>query len=268
MPEAALSPPILTAIDGPVYIVTINRPARRNAVDREMAQMLAAAFRAFDKEPELSVAVLTGAGGQFCAGADLKAISEGKGNTIEAEADGPMGPTKLQLSKPVIAAVEGYAVAGGLELALWCDLRVAARDATFGVFCRRFGVPLIDGGTVRLPRLIGQSRALDMILTGRGVSAEEAHDWGLANRVTEPGKAIEEAITIAKHLASMPQLCLRHDRVSALNQWALPEEGALREEFRLGLKTLESGETLSGAMRFSEGEGRGGKKVSVKKDNQ
>lgn len=265
MPDPSTLPPILTAIDGPVYIVTMNRPARRNAVDREMAQMLAAAFRAFDREPDLSVAILTGAGGQFCAGADLKAISEGKGNKIEAEGDGPMGPTRMQLSKPVIAAVEGHAVAGGLELALWCDLRVAAKGSTFGVYCRRFGVPLIDGGTVRLPRLISQSRALDMILTGRGVGAEVAYEWGLANRLAENGKALEQAITLAKELAALPQTCMRHDRASALNQWSLPADKALAQEFQLGLKTLESGETISGAARFSKGEGRGGVSVTTKK---
>ncbi len=266
--------PILTAIDGPVYVVTINRPERRNAVDREAADALAAAFCAFDGDGDLSVAVLTGAGDVFCAGADLKAVAEGKANRLEppggddSEVSAPMGPTRLTLSKPVIAAVEGHAVAGGLELALWCDLRVAARDATFGVYCRRFGVPLIDGGTVRLPRLIGQSRALDMILTGRGVGAEEALDWGLANRIAAPGKALTEAIALARELTALPQICLRNDRASALAQWALSEQDALAAEFALGLKTLESGETLAGAARFAKGEGRGGATVKNDKDKQ
>jgi len=274
--NAAMSksaPPILTAIDGPVFIVTINRPERRNAVDRVSADALAAAFRAFDGDDDLSVAVLTGAGENFCAGADLKAIAEGAGNRIEKDGDGPqldgpMGSTRLALSKPVIAAIEGHAVAGGIELALWCDLRVAARNATFGVYCRRFGVPLIDGGTVRLPRLIGQSRAMDMILTGRGVGAEEAYDWGLANRLAEPGKALAEATRLAHDLAALPQICMRNDRASALAQWSLPEREAMREEFRLGLNTLESGETISGATQFAEGKGRGGASISVKKDSQ
>jgi enoyl-CoA hydratase/carnithine racemase len=265
------APPILTAIDGPVFVVTINRPARRNAVDRATADALAAAFRAFDDDDDLCVAILTGAGGNFCAGADLKAIAAGAGNRTEPVGDGPqlnapMGPTRLQLSKPVIAAVEGYAVAGGLELALWCDLRVAARDATFGIYCRRFGVPLIDGGTVRLPRLIGQSRALDMILTGRSVGADEAHLWGLANRLAEPGKALAEATALAHALAALPQTCLRNDRASTLAQWSLNEAAAMREEFRFGLNTLESDETLSGVTKFTQGAGRGGAPSSSKKD--
>jgi enoyl-CoA hydratase/carnithine racemase len=265
------APPILTAIDGPVFVVTINRPERRNAVDRITADALAAAFRAFDDDDDLCVAILTGAGENFCAGADLKAIADGAGNRTEPVGDGaqlnaPMGPTRMQLSKPVIAAVEGYAVAGGLELALWCDLRVAARDATFGVYCRRFGVPLIDGGTVRLPRLIGQSRALDMILTGRSVGADEAHLWGLANRLAEPGKALAEATALAHALAALPQACLRNDRASALGQWSLDETAAMREEFRLGRITLESGETLSGATKFTQGAGRSGAHLSAKKD--
>lgn len=261
---SASHPSILTAVDGPVYIVTINWPDRRNAVDRETAGALASAFRAFDKDDDLAVAVLTGAGDTFCAGADLKAVAEGRGNRTETDGDGPMGPTRMVLSKSVIAAVEGCAVAGGLELALWCDLRVAARDATFGVYCRRFGVPLIDGGTVRLPRLIGQSRALDMILTGRGVGAEEAHRWGLANRLAEPGKALQDAVALAKDLAALPQTCLRGDRASALAQWALSETDAMKAEFKRGLETLESGETLAGATRFAEGAGRKG--ASVKED--
>ncbi|MEO1241003.1 MAG: crotonase/enoyl-CoA hydratase family protein [Pseudomonadota bacterium] len=265
--------PILTDIDGPVFIVAINRPARRNAVDRRTADALTAAFRTFEDDDGLSVAILTGAGGNFCAGADLKAIAEGNGNRIDKVGDGPqlnapMGPTRMTLSKPVIAAIEGHAVAGGLELALWCDLRVAARDATFGVYCRRFGVPLIDGGTVRLPRLIGQSRAMDMILTGRGVGAAEAHAWGLANRLAEPGEARKDATELARELAALPQTCLRNDRASALAQWALPEGQAMAVEFRHGLKTLESGETLSGATKFTQGAGRKGASLSDRKDHQ
>jgi enoyl-CoA hydratase len=256
--------PILTEIDGPVFVVTINRPERRNAVDRDCADRLVAAFRAFDADKDLSVAILTGNGGQFCAGADLKAIAEGKGNRLDDGAadfdnNGPMGPTRMTLSKPVIAAVEGNAVAGGIELALWCDLRVAARDATFGVYCRRFGVPLIDGGTVRLPRLIGHSRAMDMILTGRGVCADDAFAWGLVNRLAEPGRALHEAKALAKEIAAFPQLCMRNDRASALAQWSLSTRDALAAEFTLGKKTLQSGETLAGAEKFSKGEGRGGK---------
>ena len=263
---SAAGAPLLTEIHGPLLIVTINRPERRNAVDRETAEALSAAFRAFDGNPDLSVAILTGAGGTFCAGADLRAIAEGKGNQINAAGDGPMGPTRMTLKKPVIAAIEGHAVAGGLELALWCDLRVAARDATFGVFCRRFGVPLIDGGTVRLPRLIGAARAMDMILTGRAVAADEAFQWGLANRLAEPGKALADAIALARELAGLPQICLRHDRASALAQWALPEDEAMAAEFRLGLKTLESGETLAGATRFTQGEGKSGAALTNRKE--
>ena len=262
------TPPILTVIDGPVYTVTINRPARRNAVDRETAEALADAFRAFDDDPDLSVAVLTGAGGTFCAGADLKAVAEGRGNRLDASGDGPMGPSRMTLSKPVIAAVEGHAVAGGLELALWCDLRVAARNATFGVYCRRFGVPLIDGGTVRLPRLIGASRAMDMILTGRPITGKRAFQWGLANRLTAPGEALAEAAALAHDLAALPQTCMRNDRASALAQWSLTEREALAQEFKLGLNTLESGETVAGATRFASGEGRGGASLPSKKDSQ
>ncbi len=249
---------LLTDTRGPVRIISINRPEARNAVDRATAEALAEAFRAFDADDSVSVAVLTGAGCTFCAGADLKAIARGDPNRVEESGDGPMGPTRLTLSKPVIAAVEGHAVAGGLELAVWCDLRVAARSAVFGVFCRRFGVPLIDGGTVRLPRLIGQSRAMDMILTGRGVSAEEALSFGLANRICEDGLALETAIELAGHIAAFPQTCLRHDRQSALSQWSLPEGDALLAEVRLGMKTLASGETVEGAGRFTSGQGRGG----------
>jgi enoyl-CoA hydratase len=253
--------PILTEIDGPLFVVTINRPERRNAVDRDCADALARAFAAFDQDKDLSVAILTGAGGEFCAGADLKAVAEGRGNRTEPDGDGPMGPTRMTLSKPVIAAVEGHAVAGGLELALWCDLRIAARTAAFGVYCRRFGVPLIDGGTVRLPRLIGAGRAMDMILTGRAVAAEEAFAWGLANRLAEPGAALAEAKALARDLAKLPQICMRNDRRSALQQWSLSEAEAIAAEFALGVRTLTSGETLAGAARFAKGAGRGGKAI-------
>jgi len=242
-----------------VVIVTIDRPAVRNAVDRLTANQLAVTFRAFEADESLSVAILTGAGGTFCAGADLKAIAAGEGNRVEESGDGPMGPTRLQLSKPVIAAVEGHAVAGGLELALWCDLRVAAEDAVFGVFCRRWGVPLVDGGTVRLPRLIGQSHALDLILTGRGVSGEEARAMGLANRVVPPGQALDAALELAVQLAAFPQRCLRSDRCGVLTQWALSEETALLEETRRGQEVIRSGETAAGAEHFSAGAGRHGK---------
>lgn len=243
---------VLIETEGPVLIITINRPERRNAVDRETAVQLADAFRAFEADEKFSVAVLTGAGGVFCAGADLKAIAEGEGNRVEPHGDGPMGPSRMSLSKPVIAAIEGHAVAGGLELAVWCDLRVAARGAVFGVYCRRYGVPLIDGGTVRLPRLIGQSRALDMILTGRTVGAEEAFDWGLVNRLAAPGGALAAAKELAAALAALPQTCLRNDRASALAQWSLPEASALLREFDLGARTLQSGEMIDGVKRFAE----------------
>ena len=207
--------PVRVETIGPVLVVTIDRPEARNAVDRPTADGLVDAFRRFDVDDDLAVAVLTGAGGTFCADADLKAVATRRGNRVDETGEGPMGPTRLRLSKPVIAAVEGYAVAGGLELALWCDLRVAASDATFGVFCRRWGVPLVDGGTVRLPRLIGHSRALDLILTGRGVSGAEAEAMGLANRLVEPGTALEAAVTLAQSLARLPQGCMRSDRLSA-----------------------------------------------------
>lgn len=243
---------------GPIAIVTIDRPEVRNAVDRPTAEALATAFREFERNEELLVAILTGAGGTFCAGADLKAVSEGRGNRTAPDGDGPMGPTRMLLEKPVVAAVEGYAVAGGLELALWCDLRVAARDAVFGVFCRRWGVPLIDGGTVRLPRLIGHSRAMDLILTGRPVSGEEAYQIGLANRLAEPGRALETALALAEELTRYPQHCLRSDRRSAYEQWGLPFEEAMRNEFELGMATIASGETAAGASRFAAGKGRHG----------
>jgi len=248
--------------DGPVTIVTIDRPERRNAVDTATARELYDAFLAFDCDAEASVAILTGAGGAFCAGADLKAIAGGDGSRVAMGGQntlGPMGPTRLRLSKPVIAAIEGYAVAGGAELALWCDLRVMAEGATFGIYCRRFGVPLVDLGTIRLPRLIGHSRAIDLILTGRAVDAAEAHSIGLANRVAPKGEALAHAVALAKEIAAFPQTCVRNDRASALAQWDLPENEAIENEVRLGLETLRSGETVAGAQRFAQGEGRHGK---------
>jgi enoyl-CoA hydratase len=236
---------------GHVTTVILSRPERRNAVDRETADELARAFEAFSEDDDARVAVLWGEGGTFCAGADLRAISEGRPNRVEPTGPGPMGPTRMVLPKPVIAAVAGYAVAGGLELALWCDLRVVEEDAVFGVFCRRWGVPLIDGGTVRLPRIVGQSRALDMILTGRPIGAREALDWGLANRVVAHAAARVEAESLAASIASLPQRCMRSDRQSALEQWTLPLGGAIEREFELGLQTIASGETLEGAARFA-----------------
>jgi enoyl-CoA hydratase len=244
-------------IEDRITIVTIQRPESRNAVDRATAEALAYAFRQFDADPLTDIAILTGAEGNFCAGADLKQFN----NHLDAEGDGPMGPTRLRLSKPVIAAVEGFAVAGGLELALWCDLRVAASNATFGVFCRRFGVPLIDLGTVRLPRLIGQSQALDLILTGRGVSGDEALSMGLANRLTEPGLALDGAFELAQTIAAHPQKCMRSDRLSVYEQWDLSWDDATRTEFRLGMQVIESGESKEGASRFAEGQGRHGGKL-------
>jgi enoyl-CoA hydratase len=246
--------------EGAVAVVTIRRPERRNAVDGVTARALYDAFKRFDADEALSVAILTGEGGNFCAGADLKGVASGAGNPVERTGDlGPMGPTRLQLSKPVIAAVEGYAVAGGLELALWCDLRVAAEGSTFGVFCRRFGVPLIDLGTVRLPRLIGASRAMDLILTGRPVGSAEALAMGLANRVVPDGQALTAALELANQIAAFPQGCLRNDRASALEQWSLSWDEATAREIELGLETLRSGEAVAGATRFTGGEGRGGK---------
>jgi enoyl-CoA hydratase len=241
-----------------VTTIVINRPEFRNAVDRPTAEALSDAFRDFETDEKARAAVLTGAGGCFCAGADLKAMADGRPNRVEEDGDGPMGPTRMQLKKPVIAAVAGHAVAGGLELALWCDLRVMERDAVFGVFCRRWGVPLIDGGTVRLARLIGLSHALDMILTGRPVNAEEAERIGLANRVVESGKSKSEAETIAQHIAHFPQRCLLSDRRSVYEQWGLSLREALRNEFRHGLSTIKSGETAQGAARFLSGAGRHG----------
>src|SRR5215475_5690071 len=242
-----------------VTIVTIDRPEVRNAVDGETSEALAAAFRAFDVDDDHDVAILTGAGGTFCSGADLKAIASGRRpNRARADGDGPMGPTRMLLSKPVIAAVEGYAVAGGLELAAWCDLRVAARDAVFGVFCRRWGVPLIDGGTVRLPRLIGMSNAMDMILTGRGVSGEEALRMGLANRVVNQGETLAAACELARQIAAFPQRCVRSDRMSAYEAWTLPQDQAMANEYRHAIATINSGETREGAERFASGAGRHG----------
>ncbi|MBS1848969.1 MAG: crotonase/enoyl-CoA hydratase family protein [Actinobacteria bacterium] len=250
--------PVRVVDDGAVRIVTIDRPERRNAVDRATASALLEAFEHFEADVGCSVAVLTGAAGNFCAGADLQAIASGHGNLVTETGPGPLGPTRLRLSKPVIAAVEGFAVAGGLELALWCDLRVVARDATFGVYCRRWGVPLVDGGTIRLPRLIGQSRALDMVLTGRGVSGEEALAIGLANRLSEPGHALADAVALAHRIAALPQQCLRSDRASVLDQWTLDEPEALVNEYRHGIATIAGGETLEGAQRFHRGAGRHG----------
>jgi len=252
--------PVTTERDEHVLVVTIDRPEVRNAVDGPTAAALAEAFRSFDADESLHVAVLTGAGGTFCAGADLKAITDGRGNRVDADValDGPMGPTRMLLSKPVIAAVEGFAVAGGLELAVWCDLRVAAADATFGVYCRRWGVPLVDGGTVRLPRLVGHSHALDLILTGRGVSGEEALRMGLANRLVEPGTALAAALQLAHEIAALPQRCMRGDRSSSYEQWDLPLTAALAVETAYGLATIRSGETLAGAARFAGGAGRHG----------
>jgi enoyl-CoA hydratase len=267
---------VRTDKSGPVWTVVLSRPERRNAVDGPTAAALADAFRAFDADTEARVAVLFGEGGTFCAGADLKAISEGRGNQVrpvqaapfavrsEAQpseainSDGPMGPSRMQLTKPVIAAVAGHAVAGGLELALWCDLRVAEQSAVFGVFCRRWGVPLIDGGTVRLPRIVGQGRALDMILTGRPVGAEEALRIGLADRVVPDGQARASAEALAAEIARFPQLCMRADRRSALEAWSLDESAAIANELRHGQGVLRSGETLAGAARFAAGAGRHG----------
>lgn len=244
--------------NGLVTTVILDRPEVRNAVDGATAQALAEAFRAFDEDPDARVGVLHGEGGTFCAGADLKAVSEGRLPRLELDGDGPMGPSRMVLSKPVIASIGGHAVAGGLELALWCDLRVAEEDAVLGVFCRRWGVPLIDGGTVRLPRLIGLSRALDLILTGRAVSAQEALAMGLVNRVVPRGQAREAAEALAREVAAFPQACMNADRRSAYTQAGLGIEEALRQEFARGVKVLES-ESIAGATRFAQGAGRHGK---------
>ncbi len=254
-------PPVVVEHRGRVTIVAIDRPAKRNAVDEETARALRDAFRAFDADDGAAVAVLTGTGSDFCAGADLKQVAEG-GMRYEPEGDGPMGPTRLLLAKPVIAAIEGHAVAGGLELAIWCDLRVASEDAVFGVFCRRWGVPLVDGGTVRLPRLIGQGRALDMILTGRPVEAKEALSFGLVDRVVAPGTAREAAERLANEIARFPQLCLRADRMSAHRQWGTDVADALKREGRGGAPVIAA-EASSGAARFAAGRGRAGDFESI-----
>lgn len=258
-----MSETLLVERDGPVTIVSINRPERKNAVDGATARRLFDAFRAFDADETSSVAVFTGTGGTFCAGADLKAVAAGdrekKRELGGHDTIAPMGPSRLRLSKPVIAAVEGFAVAGGMELALWADMRVVGEGATFGIFCRRFGVPLIDLGTIRLPRLIGHSRAMDLILTGRPVDAREAFDIGIANRLVARGEARNAAVALAHELAKFPQGCLRNDKRSALRQWDLEEEDAINDEMMGGLGVIASGETLAGAARFAAGAGRGGK---------
>ena len=257
--SAASKPKVLVERQGTITTVILNRPEARNAVDNETAEALANAFRAFDADPEQKVAVLWGSGGAFCAGADLKAVASGeRRKRYGLEGDGPMGPSRMKLSKPVIAAVAGHAVAGGLELAIWCDLRVAEEDAVFGVYCRRWGVPLIDGGTVRLPRLIGQSHALDMILTGRPVLAGEALRMGLANRVVPKGDARRAAEELAAQLTAFPQLCMNLDRASVYRQWELPFEHAMRSEFAHGIAAVQA-EGQAGAARFAAGAGRGGK---------
>ncbi|HEX9578054.1 MAG TPA: crotonase/enoyl-CoA hydratase family protein [Myxococcales bacterium] len=242
---------------GSITIVVIDRPEVRNAVDRQTADRLTEAFRGFDADAEARVAVLRGEGGTFCAGADLKAIAQGNANRVAPDGDGPMGPSRLLLEKPVIAAISGHAVAGGLELALWCDLRVVEEDAVLGVFCRRWGVPLIDGGTIRLPRLIGLSRALDLILTGRPVGAQEALQMGLANRVVGRGEARDAAVKLAREIAEFPQGCMRGDRRSAYEQFDLGFPEALQNEVRYGLRALASG-AVEGAAKFAKGAGRHG----------
>ncbi|WP_067703591.1 crotonase/enoyl-CoA hydratase family protein [Nocardia jejuensis] len=244
--------------NGPVTTVILHRPEARNAVDGPTADALADAFREFDADPDASVAVLWGDGGTFCAGADLKGLGTERSNKVTEDGDGPMGPTRMQLSKPVIAAVSGYAVAGGLELALWCDLRIAEQDSTFGVFCRRWGVPLIDGGTVRLPRIIGTGRAMDLILTGREVGAPEALQIGLVTQVVPPGESRRAAEELALRLSTLPQTCLRSDRMSVLEQDGLEEGPAIANELQHGMKALMGG-ALDGAQRFASGEGRHGK---------
>jgi enoyl-CoA hydratase len=254
-------PNVRIDVDAPVVVVTIDRPERRNAVDPATARELADAFREFEADGARRVAILTGAGGHFCAGFDLTALAEGDAPSFSPDGDGPMGPTRLRLTKPVIAAVEGYAVAGGLELALWCDLRVAGDGASFGVFSRRFGVPFVDGGTVRLPRIVGHGRAMDMLLTGRRVDAAEALAIGLVTRVVAAGSALDEALTLARSVASAPQAAMRGDRLSALEQWGLPETEAIANELRHGMDAIATGETGQGAGRFAEGEGRHGAAV-------
>tara|TARA_B100000902_G_C27228369_1_gene873453 strand:- start:238 stop:1008 length:771 start_codon:yes stop_codon:yes gene_type:complete len=249
---------VIISEEARTQIIKIDRPNRRNAVDGPTAELLANAFQAFDEDDRYDVAILTGSNGTFCAGADLKAVASGQGNSVRETGRGPMGPTRMQLNKPVIAAIEGHAVAGGLELALWCDLRVATQNAVLGVFCRRWGVPLVDGGTIRLTRLIGQSRALDLTLTGREVMGEEALHFGLVNRLVAEGGALEEALKLARDISQFPQLCMRKDRQSLYEQWNLDMDGALINETRLGLEVIRSGETVEGAKRFASGKGRHG----------
>jgi enoyl-CoA hydratase len=250
---------VTTGRDGEVFIVTINRPEARNAVDRETASLLYEAFTGFESDTGAKAAVLHGAGGHFSAGADLKALALGVTNRLEPEGPAPLGPTRLRLSKPVIAAVSGYAVAGGLELAIWCDLRVVEKSAVFGVFCRRWGVPLIDGGTVRLARIVGLGRALDMVLTGRPVEADEALQWGLANRVVPDGTSLEASVELARSIAGNPQTCMRNDRLSMYESFDLPFEEAMKNEFMRGMDSISSGEIVEGIARYGTGEGRHGK---------
>jgi enoyl-CoA hydratase len=250
-------------LDGPVSVITLDRPTTRNAVDRATADLLLKVFEEFDADPDQRVAVLYGDGGTFSSGADLKTMDQ----RLEPEGPGPMGPTRMRLTKPVIAAIEGYAVAGGLELALWCDLRVAASDAAFGVFCRRWGVPLIDGGTVRLPHLIGTGRAMDLILTGREIDAVEAERIGLVNWVVDPGAALDEAVSVAWLLAGLPQECLRNDRLSVLANEGVEIEEAMRQEFRIGLESLAHGAAAEGAARFARGAGRSGMAAAAARDD-
>jgi enoyl-CoA hydratase len=252
------SGPVRVERSGPVSTVILDRPDVRNAVDGPTAAALAEAFAGFDADPDAAVAVLTGAGGTFCAGADLKAIGGPDGNVVQADGNGPMGPTRMRLSKPVIAAISGFAVAGGLELALWCDLRVAEEDAVLGVFCRRWGVPLIDGGTSRLPRIVGLGRALDLILTGRGVDAAEALQMGLVNRVVPSGGARAAAEQLARELAALPQVCLRSDRMAVLAGLGLAEGEAMADELRRGMAVLADPTAAAGVGRFRGGAGRGG----------
>jgi len=251
--------PVRTETSGHVYTVIIDRPEAKNAVDGPTAALLADAFRHFDADPNLRAAVLWGDHGTFCAGADLKAAGSERGNRVGDKGDGPMGPTRMKLSKPVIAAVSGFAVAGGIELACWCDLRVAEEDATFGVFCRRWGVPLIDGGTVRLPRLIGLSRAMDLILTGRAVSAKEALDIGLVNRLVPKGQARQAAEQLAREISEFPQMCMRGDRLSAIEQEHMDLDAAILNELQHGKRAISSPEMLTGLTRFRGGAGRHGK---------
>ncbi len=243
----------------PAYIITIDNPKVKNAVDGLTAKKLAEAFRDFERDEKALVGILEGANGTFCSGANLKEITEGRSNRIEKVGDGPMGPTRMLLSKPVIAAISGYAVAGGLELALWCDIRIAEKNAILGVFNRRFGVPLIDGGTIRLPRLIGLSRAIDMILTGRPITAQEAFNWGLVTHLVDVGESKKEAVKLAREIALFPQVCLKNDRLSTYNQFGLNFKDAIVKEFEYGLKSLESGEYLEGSTEFLKGKGKHGK---------